>query len=315
MSDPREMSAEDTAAFAQMANDTGGPEAEIADDEPDEVIIEEPSSDDDPEPEVGEQQAKADDGKQKTVPHQALHEERTRRQDAEKRLREAEDFRTRMEERFRVAQEMQQRQEPEQDPKPDRESDPFGYMAWLERRQEAFEQKFTQTIERQEHQSSEQQRYNQFLGDYSSAAKNFAAKEPTFVDAYNHLSRSRAEELMELGLNEQQAIQQMQTEERETVWAAMQQGKNPAEVLYKIAQKRGYQTPAPKVDDAAERKVQTIARGQTQNRSLSQAGGTSTGSSLSMEDIANMPMDQLTRWMAKPNNMRMLEKMQGKGQR
>jgi uncharacterized protein (DUF934 family) len=222
-----------------------------------------------------------------------LHKERERRKSVEAEYLTVREKMARAEERLAVLNEVLQQpqapqtaQAPEQEEMPDPEKDIFAYVKWQAKEIERLKQTQTQVAERTQQQEGLQQLQRAYVQD----AQTFAKDKPDFRDAYSHLANSRARELMALGYNEQQIRSQLTQEETQIVAQAFQQRRSPAAVLYEQALARGY---TPKQAAAAAQavnpaqKLETVARGQATQKSLSGAGG-SSGEGLTVEALANM---------------------------
>jgi hypothetical protein len=233
----------------------------------------------------------------KFVPHAALHKERERRKAVESEYLTVREKMARAEERLAVLNEVLQQpaqpqtaQVPEQEEMPDPEKDIFAYVKWQAKEIERLKQATTQQVERTQQQEGLQQLQRAYVQD----AQTFATQKPDFKDAYSHLANSRARELAALGYNEQQIRSQLTQEETQIVAQAFQQRKSPAAVLYEQALARGY-TPkqAQQIAQAPNpaQKLETVAKGQQTQRSLSGAGG-SAGEGLTVEALANMSEEE-----------------------
>lgn len=182
---------------------------------------------------------------------------------------------------------------------PDADSDPVARLKYLD---EKFAKLETETAEqaRQRQQAEQAQAaQREFLGRYQAAAAEFQASKPDFMEAYNHLRTDRAAELQAMGFAGQQVQHILMQEEMGIAAQAFQQGRNPAEVMYALAGRRGYKAAAeakaePKAPDLA-----TIAKGQQAAGTLSGSGSV-TPPDLSLTTIAEMPIDEFEERMKEP---------------
>jgi hypothetical protein len=168
-------------------------------------------------------------------------------------LRELRERNARLDERMRIFREAAEQPEapPQQRQKPDRDSDPFAYMAWLEERVEGLHQDSERTRAQQQEQNAYVELTTAFRGD----AAQYARTNPDFWEsaanardgAYHFLMKSRDAELAAAGYNPQERMQIIAADERDIVarsFHAKQRNPSapgPAEVLYKLAEARGYQ--------------------------------------------------------------------------
>lgn len=241
----------------------------------------------------GEKPEAARDEKGKFVPHGAFHEERERRKAAEERARRIEEQvlnrLTAMEEK-RAAPAPQVNQE--RVPSIAAGDDPLEVIAYQERRLAALESQRAEETE-QRSQQTEQQRESQRIRDHvASQVEVFKGEHPDYEDAYKFAVEARVNELRTLGATNSEIQQAVMADEQSIVYRAMQSGKNPAELLYAYAAARGYK----KADAAAEagkaaEKIDAVAQGQQQNRSLGQAAG-GANPPPSLETLANMNDDE-----------------------
>lgn len=287
-------------------------EAPAADDDDD---------DDQPELVVGpDGKLRAKDGK--FVSHKALHKEREKRKAV---AAERDDLRVKLargEERLAILNEAfsangdpksaaaaqnipQTAPNPLQEEAIDPEKDFFGWAKQMQRQKDYLAQQFTSTT--QETQARDQ--FNQITTNYHNDAKQFMAREPNFEPAYKHLVNGRHRELEMLGMkDERQRNAYIAREEAAIVVQAMNSGMSPAQVMYNLAQTRGFvpqQAPAqqngqqqqqqPQAQRSpAQQKIEALRNGQTAAQSLSNAsGGADEG--LTMNRLADMSDEEFSR--------------------
>lgn len=207
------------------------------------------------------------------VPYDALYAERQERKKLEHRLAELE---TR-------AQSKEEPKEPE--PVPDPVTQPDEFTAWLKRNQEQG----SQSVEDLRRQVQEQQHRQAVAQRVSAAEAEFAKATPDYMDAVNHLMQARQRELSFFTDDADAVRQQVQQEAWALAEAAVQRGRNPAQVAYEIAQARGYRPKKaePEQPPAAER-IKAQAAAQEATQSLSQAGGPANTGRPTAEDLAKM---------------------------
>jgi len=240
----------------------------------------------------------------KFVPHQALHKERERRKGVETELNTYRERMARAEERLAVLNEVltqpaqpQAPTGPQTEEVPDPEKDIFAYVKYLEKKLSGIEQTTQKTVEERQREQGLQQ----LQSAYAQDAQKFMTEKPDFKDAYGYIANSRAKELAALGYSQDQIRQQLTYEETNIVAQAFQQRRSPSAVLYEQAIARGY---TPKQAAAAAQavnpaqKLDTVAKGQATQRSLSAAGGTA-GEGLTLEALANMSEEEFAATAAK----------------
>lgn len=215
---------------------------------------------------------------QKQVPLAALHEERQARRQLKQELEQLRQERAADMQRFE--QRLQQLVNPPKPP-PARDEDPVGYMDERLNQVTQTNQQLLQTIQQERQERQAVQQLQQLAGSVQEREKQFIAQTPDYYDAVKHLARSRVEELMVFGATEEQAIEQEANERLQFAFTQLQNGRNPAELAYNLAKKRGYTGQASVTD-----KIQTQQRGMAGSRSLGSGGGVSNG--LSAEALLKM---------------------------
>lgn len=226
--------------------------------------------------------------KPKMVPLAALHEERERRKELQKRVEAEGQDRARLAGRLDALNEAMR---PKEQPKPlDPTTQPLEVL-----------QELTQFRDQTLAERQQQHQMQQFTNAYASRAQEFAKETPDFKDAYKFVVDSRVRELQAIGYDATTAAQMAQNDELNIAGKAFQDGKNPAQVLYTLAEARGYKkadpaaaaapngSGAPPPDPMArlESKLDTIAKGQAAGKSLGGSGG-APGESLTLESLAGM---------------------------
>jgi hypothetical protein len=267
------------------------------------------------EPETGEDEGpegEAEGNKGQYVRREALRQERERRKGLQKELAEAREARARLDERLRIFSEASQRAapkpaEPQAEPEkvPNPEEDIFGYARHLQAKLDKLEGGLSQRDE----QARQREAGEAVLSSYKQDAQRFAQAEPSFPEAYNHLYRSRAQELQYAGMtNPQEIMQAIARDEFEIAQQAIRDGVSPAQRIYEIAKARGFAPKAPEptlepkpvAETAAEKATRAQAGQNGPGRSLSSVGGKPAGSMPTVEELANMSEEDFNRF-AKTN--------------
>lgn len=142
--------------------------------------------------------------------------------------------------------------------------------------------------ERREQQKQEQEAAQRAQQDierhWAASAQSFAAKQPDFPQAYDHLFKSAMEEFVEAGYDEQDAGALTQGYWRDIVNRARRDGVNPAERMYNLAKRRGFKA------QKTEEKIETIASGTKATSPLASASGKAPNR-LTAELIAEMKQE------------------------
>ncbi len=188
---------------------------------------------------------------------------------------------------------------------PDPEKDMVGAV-----RMTAEEVKVLSDFKRQlEAQAAQSQAIQAVMGHASQLETRFAQDAPDYQAASEFLRTSRAQELSAFGLDQFRVRQILAAEKLQLAHAALQQGRNPAEIVYALAKMRGYAPKAPAAQAAAggegeAAKLARIAKGQEAGASLGAASGAAPGKTgiealLAMSDaefataLGKMSVDQL----------------------
>jgi hypothetical protein len=141
-----------------------------------------------------------------------------------------------------------------------------------------------------------------FVDKYVADCNAFESKTPDFKPAYNFLLNSRAAELKAIGYDTPETLHQaLVADEFAIAQVAFERGKSPAEMIYALANQRGYKK-APAADPdagAAAEKLATIQRGQAAHKSLSNTGGSSGDQDMTAEALISMPAAEFEAWCDK----------------
>ncbi len=249
------------------------------------------------------------------VRHGAFHKERARRKELEAEVTRLRDMHTRGDERLRLLTQAMQQGAPQAQQQagqpqaqveavPDPEQDIFGYAKHLEAKLARLEQGQQQMTEAQR----EEREYSATVGTYQADIARFAQAEPAFADAYQHLIRSRAQELEYAGVPQNQISAAIQADELALVRASLAAGVSPAERVYQMAKLRGF-TPkvaepaqsaapaTPPAESPADRAARIQAGQQAAGRSLSGAGG-APAAEMTVERLAEMSEAEFEAYVA-----------------
>lgn len=152
---------------------------------------------------------------------------------------------------------------------PDPATDPLGALM------HKLEQMNTRINELQQHstqatnQTLQQQQFAAFRDTVNSLKVQFAATTPDFDAAYQHLRNQRIADLRSYGLTDANIQQTILREEVALAEAAINNGKNPAAVIYEMSKRHGYVTQAPAATPTPPaQKLDQIAAAQAAARTL-----------------------------------------------
>lgn len=231
------------------------------------------------------------DAKSKMVPHEALHAERQR---AAAAIQQAQLLQTRMNAML-AAQQSGKR--PSEQELPNLAENPVGYIQAMEQRLARFEQ--------------EREQENQFREVDSALEQDeqlFAQSVPDYEQASDHYVKSRAQEL--LAFNTPQDAQKiLQQEARQIANEAWKRGMSAGQMIYQLAQARGYQPgntaadptksplPPTRTGPTAKDVVNGVKAGQNASRSLSGGTGAAPAGSLNAEAILKMSDEEFEQYL------------------
>lgn len=222
---------------------------------------------------------------QKTVPLPALHEERAKRRELQAQLQAERERVAAMEARFQERLSMLQRAMQPQKEVPSIDENPVGHLKHSIEEVKAETQRANEQFQQWQEQQKQAQIIQAAASRVNAAEAEFTQQKPDYNEALNYYRAQRARELMAFsGLDEDQARQQVGRELVEGAIAHAAQGRNPAEIAYRLAEARGYK-PQARVSDA--QKIEVQQRGVAAAKTLGSggtAGGLSAKALLEMSD-------------------------------
>ena len=234
-------------------------------------VIKEPEAKEPKKEEKKEEKKEVKETKTDDDPHaenhrKALSEARREQKELKKRLDEEAKARAELDRKFNEFIKAATAQ-----PEPDKTTQPVDYF---EHKYKKLEQELAQERQwRQQQEATRQQQtqYQQFQYAVTQAAAPFINQTPDYGDAYKHVMETKYEELKLAGLPEEHIPAQIATWEAQFAAHNMNSGANPAERLYALAKRLGYQG-KPKPKSEAETKLETVQRGQEAAKTLSGGG-------------------------------------------
>lgn len=233
------------------------------------------------------------------VPHKAFHAVREKYKSTRDELATTKEKFARADERLALLNEVlsgQQKpadQTSQQEEMPDPEKDIFAYVKWQAKQIDTLKSQLTEGTTKQEAREQETVFRNTYIAD----ATAFNAKTPDFKDAYLHLVQGRDKELAVMGMTdpaERKAF--IAKEEKAIVEQALARKVSPSEMLYQLAQNRGYAKKAAQSDPAS--KIENIRKSQAASLSLTGTGG-SSGEGLTAAALADMSEAEFEQVMSK----------------
>ena len=223
--------------------------------------------------------------KQSFVPVAALHEERRERQALAASLAERERSLATLESRLNTLQEVWG---PKPPAPPSYDDDPIGAINHkLEQNTRAYEELKRAEQGRTAAEIAKQQ--TEQLRSYGKAqAEEFKEKQPDFYDAYNSIWANKDAELRAIGIEDPATRHRFIAEyEASIIQSAASQGANVAERMYTLAKSLGY-TPKQAEMAVLEKKLDTIAAGQSASKSIGSGGGSAPPAKMSLAALASM---------------------------
>jgi hypothetical protein len=166
--------------------------------------------------------------------------------------------------------------------KPDMNASPVEYMRWADQRLEFYERREAEAVRQQDEQQRQQAAVAQIARRMEDFEKDFAEDNPDYYKAAAHFRTARTAELAEEGVSGADMAQALQQDFVNVIARATRAGKDPAEVVYKLARNRGFGA------DSDDKKLQTISRAANAGRTLSGAGGAVGASELTLEYVNSL---------------------------
>lgn len=180
---------------------------------------------------------------------------------------------------------------------PDVNTDPIGAIKYLEEKVQVLSGDSPAQKAAKAEQSRRQEAFNLVRDTMADHENDFRGHTPDYDDAAAHFAESRKAELAETGLTGRDLDAALADDLTKVVARAIQTGKDPAEIVYKLAKGRGFgataavpATPASNtsaIDDAATR-LQTVAKGQEQAKSLGSGGTPPGATAVTWGSVANL---------------------------
>lgn len=173
--------------------------------------------------------------------------------------------------------------------RPDPETDPIGYLKYVE----GLISTGQQQTEAQRQQQAQMAQVQDIANQVQDREADFAVTAPDYFDAVEHLKAGRTAEWKALGLSDAEAAQRVDLEALQTAQEMLKRGVDPAKGWYELARTRGFtgkaaepaQEAAP--EPAKPTRLETIREGQKAAVGLSQGGGRAN-SDPTVESVASL---------------------------
>jgi hypothetical protein len=178
---------------------------------------------------------------------------------------------------------------------PDFGDDPFGNVDHRMADVEAQNAKLLQDNAARDQRDAQQVAQHNIVNQITAAEVEFVKGAPDYQEAVNYLSAFRSNELKLFGVTDPAIIRQNIAQDAFQVAAgALQQGRDPAELIYKLAQQYGYKTgekPADTVDSASDvtNTLADVSKGEAVSKTLSKGGD--TGGKVTAEGLLSLEGD------------------------
>jgi len=224
----------------------------------------------------------------------ALREEREEkkriRQEVEQTrqsLAQLEALRAELDDRRKQAQSEKLKQEYESNP-----------AEFLKKQNEELAQRFDRMTAEQQHAAQAMMQRQQFETAVSSQVSSYKQSNPNYLPALEYARDRRFAEYEALGVPAAQRAQLFEQESYQLAMTAMQQGRNPAEVAYQLAETWGFK---PKAEEKGEDKVVRLQQGAKAAKTLSRNTSSAEDSLLKkVEEMDDAEFDRFWNDQVKP---------------
>ncbi len=173
------------------------------------------------------------------VPLKALQEERAEKKQLREELKAYREWQAQLAQRLQQTPFTQGQQA--QQSMPDPQQDPLGYINHVLGNVQNSTAELQQWRKQQEQAAQQRAAVHQYASWATAQEQEFAKSQPEYHDAYRYAAEARDRELKALGYddpNQRAAI--VRTNTAEIIHNAMQQGRNPAELVWEYARARGF---------------------------------------------------------------------------
>jgi hypothetical protein len=183
---------------------------------------------------------------------------------------------------------------PAEESAPDPAIDPLGALLFEQRKV----QKLIADAETKRENDSLAQKQQSDQSNIMAAVTNqvaaFEKDHPDYSQAYQHVVKLRMHEYSLQGMTRAEAEQEFGKVANQIILRAMQNGKNPAQVVYTMAQKYGFKASAP---EKADKTLETIRKGQQASQSLERTTPQETTNltKSSLGDMSEKELDRVVR--------------------
>jgi hypothetical protein len=226
--------------------------------------------------------AAAENREGRFVPLQALQEERAEKKQMREELRQYREWQA------QLAQRLQQMPAAQPPQAPDPQTRPLDYINHVLGNMQDPTAELQQWRQQQEAAAQQHAAVRQYASWASAQEQEFAKREPEYHEAYRYAADARDQELQALGYSDPTSranILRMNT--AEIISNAMQQGRNPAELVWEYARARGFTSKGARKGGNAEAQAKIAAGLQAAGGKLNQGGASSEGE-MTAKDLSNI---------------------------
>jgi hypothetical protein len=219
----------------------------------------------------------------------AMHEERERRKDMQRALEEQRQRADRLEQTFqKLVERANQANQPQP---PNFEEDPIEALRYEQQKIKQMQAERDNYLVQKEQYEQQQRAQMEFVNKYRASANEYAKTQVDFPKAYQYLVETRREEFLTAGYSPEYVEQLIHEDEAAIVANAFQTQKNPAEVIYNLAKKRGYQLTDAQPVQKNEQKLEQMEKGLQASKSLGNVSGKAAKDHITLEDLASIEDD------------------------
>jgi DNA repair ATPase RecN len=152
---------------------------------------------------------------------------------------------------------------------PDPDTDPLGAMMHQLNSVNKTVQDLQAKLTEQRQQQEQQQQLTEFQASMRNLRDEYIKTTPDFQAAYDHLRSARTEDMKALGIPDAQIQQALLRDELIVAQNAIQQGKNPAEIMYQMSKRHGFNPSSVKQPvQQSTTKLDILQRGQQSSKQL-----------------------------------------------
>lgn len=242
----------------------------------------------------GEAEERANPWDSEENPYKAQATDKSKALAAERRKRQAEEKRRiELEERLEALEAASKRRPSVEEEIPDETEDPIGAIAALKKRLADAERASEEAKTKQSSASKEERAAREFGAKLGELENEFKSQTPDYDKAADYFATSLRAELEEKGYEGDELDRAFGEELVKLSKRAIDNGRNPAEVIYALSQKRGYTL------DKAKQKLQTLASAKAAGKSLSRAPSAPPARELTYGYVASLRGEERSKAFAK----------------